>query len=157
MNFGLFSFPAYRLSLIIIGLAAFFGLWWLIDKTKIGAIIRAGMDDKEMTMSLGLNYPLICSGIFALGAFAGGLIGTLGNPIIGVAYDMSMDIMIYAVVVTAVGGVGSITGTLLGGLLVGVIDVFVKVLFPSLANFTVYIILILMLLIRPRGIMGKSR
>ena len=157
INIGDYAFPAYRLALIAIGAAAFIGLWWLLEKTRVGAIIRAGMDDKEMTMGLGLNYGLICSAVFALGAFAGGFAGAIATPLIGVAFYISMDILLYALIVVIVGGTGSVQGTLVGALVIGLIDAFGKALIPDFAMFTMYVALIIILLVKPTGLLGRKQ
>lgn len=157
LSIGNHNFPLYRLALIIIGSAAFFCLWWLVDKTRIGAVIRAGMDDKEMTMGLGVNHEVICSAIFAMGAFAGGFAGFLGTPVIGVVFSMSLDILLYALIVVVVGGPGSVLGTLIGALLIGIIDSFGKAFFPDFAMFTIYVVLIITLLVKPSGILGRPQ
>lgn len=154
---GDYTFPLYRLALIAIGVVAFIGLWWLIERTRIGAIIRAGMDNREMATGLGVNYPLACSAVFTLGAFVGGFAGSLATPVIGVVFTMSLDILLYALIVVVVGGPGSVVGTLVGALIIGVIDAFGKALFPELAMFTMYIVLIIMLLVKPAGILGRKQ
>jgi len=157
INIGTHSFPVYRLALIFIGSAAFAALWWFVNKTRIGAIIRAGMDDKEMTIGLGINHGVICSAIFAMGAFAGGLAGFLGTPVIGVVFSMPFDILLYALIVVVVGGPGSVLGTLIGALLIGIIDSFGKALFPDFAMFSIYIVLIITLVVKPSGILGRAQ
>ena len=150
------GFPLYRLVLIAIGALLFVLLWWLIERTKLGAMVRAGMDDKEMTLGLGINYPLICCSVFTLGALLSGLAGILATPVLGVTHSMSMDILLYAMIVIIVGGAGTVWGTLIGALVIGIVDAFTKAYIPDLAMFTIYIIFILMLLIKPTGIIGKK-
>lgn len=154
---GSFAFPFYRLFLIGLGGIAFILLWWLIERTRIGAIVRAGMDNKEITMGLGINYPLTCSAVFTLGACIGGFAGTVATPFIGVVQSMSLDILLYALIVVVVGGPGSVLGTLLGALIIGIVDAFGKAFFPDLAMFTMYLVLIIMLLLKPTGILGRSQ
>jgi branched-chain amino acid transport system permease protein len=155
---GNYTFPAYRLVIIVVGVVAFLVLWWLIDKTRVGAIVRAGMDNKEMTTSLGVNYGLTCSIVFTIGAFAGGFAGLIATPVIGVVFDESMSILLYAMIVVVVGGPGSVLGTLVGALIIGLVDTFITsyLRIYSLNMFTVYIVLIIMLLVKPAGIMGKK-
>jgi len=154
---GDYAFPFYRVFLTGIGAIAFMGLWWVVDKTRIGAIVRAGMDNKEMTMGLGINYSLTCSAVFALGAFVGGFAGSVATPLIGVVQSMALDILLYALIVVVVGGPGSVLGTLIGALIVGIVDAFGKAFFPDLAMFTMYLVLIIMLLVKPTGILGRSQ
>ena len=157
VTIGDFNFSVYRFAIIAIGLVIFGGLWWLQDKTKIGARIRAGMDNKEMTTGLGVNYGMISTAIFILGAIMGGLAGFLGAPIIGAFPEMSMDILLLAMIVSVVGGLGSIQGALLGSLIIGIIDTFGKAYFPDFATFTVYFIFIIMLLAKPTGLIGRKQ
>ena len=157
IGIGDFSFPIYRFGLIVIGLAIYFCLWWLQDKTRIGARIRAGMDDKEMTIGLGVDYGLISSAIFIVGAVMGGLAGFLGAPIIGIYPEISMQILLLAMIVVIVGGLGNIQGALIGSLIIGLIDTFGKAYFSDFAMFTVYLIFIIMLLVRPTGLLGRKK
>ena len=157
IDIGDYSFPAYRLALIGIGIVAFIGLWWILEKTRAGAIIRAGMDDKEMTVGLGLNYGLVCSAVFALGSFAGGFAGAIATPLIGVAFFIPMDILLYALIVVIVGGTGSVQGTLVGALVIGLVDAFGKALIPDFAMFTMYVALIIILLVKPTGLLGRKQ
>ena len=156
VSLGDFGFPAYRLALIVVGALSFSFLWWLIEKTKLGSIVRAGMDDKEITLTLGLNYTRICVTVFALGAFLAGFAGGLGGPVLGLLPFMSMNVLLYAIAVIIVGGPGSVTGTLIGALSIGIIDTFGKIFLPGFAMFTVYLVFVLMLLVRPTGLMGRK-
>ena len=153
---GHINFPIYRLSIIVIGLAIYFVLWWLHDRTRAGARIRAGMDDKEMTIGLGINYGLISTVIFIIGTVMGGFASFLGTPILGVEPEMSMPILLIAMIVVVVGGLGNIKGALLGSLIIGFIDTFGRVYFADFAMFTVYLIFIIVLLVRPTGLLGRK-
>jgi branched-chain amino acid transport system permease protein len=152
---GELAFPFYRLVLIGIGLAVFIASWWLQERTRAGAIVRAGMDDREMTMGLGINYALVSSGVFFIGAALAGFAGFLGSPITGASWDMGFPILILALIVVVIGGVGRVQGTFLGALLIGLIDSLGKTFFPAFAAFTVYVFFILVLLFRPTGLLGK--
>ncbi len=157
VSVGNYAFPFYRVFLIGVGAIAFIALWWIVERTRIGSIVRAGMDNKEMTRGLGINYSLTCSAVFALGALVGGFAGSVATPLIGVFQSMALDILLYALIVVVVGGPGSVLGTLIGALIIGLVDAFGKAFFPDLAMFTMYLVLILMLLIKPSGILGRSR
>jgi branched-chain amino acid transport system permease protein len=154
---GDYAFPFYRVFLTGIGAIAFIGLWGLIEKTRIGAIVRAGMDNREMTMGLGIHYGLTCSAVFTLGAFVGGFVGSLATPFIGVVQSMALDILLYALIVVVVGGSGSVLGTFIGALTIGIVDAFGKAFFPDFAMFTMYLVLIIILLVKPTGILGRSQ
>jgi branched-chain amino acid transport system permease protein len=154
---GDYNFLIYRFGLIFIGLVLFFGMWWLQDKTRIGARVRAGMDNKNMTMSLGINYALIATAIFILGAAMGGLAGYLGSPILGAEPEMSMPILLLAMIIVVIGGLGSIQGALIGSLIIGIINTFGNVYFQDFAMFTSYLIFIIVLIVRPTGLLGRKR
>lgn len=154
LEIGGLHFPVYRLSLLGIGLVIAAGLY-LFDRTRAGSIVRAGMDNAEMTMGLGINLRLVSSAVFALGAFIAGFAGILGVPIFGAYPEIALDALTLALIVVVVGGTGSIQGAFIAALLLGVLDSFGKALFPGLASYIMYIALIVILLFRPSGIMGR--
>lgn len=154
---GGYSFPVYRLALIIIGLVLAVGLWLFQEKTRAGAIVRAGMDDKEMVGGLGINYGLISSIVFFVAIFVAGLAGFIGAPVLGAYLGAGFDILLFAMIIAVVGGVGTVQGALVGGLLIGLLDSFGKTLFPNIAMFTMYLVLIVVLLGRPTGLLGRKR
>ena len=150
------SYPTARIGIIFIGLLVAAGLWWLQNKTRVGAIVRAGMDNKEMTGGLGINLARVSMAVFFLGSFIAGAAGVIGAQLLGVRTMMSIDILLLALVVIIVGGVGSVQGALLGSILIGTIDAFGRALFPEFAIFTIYLAMIAILLIRPSGILGRE-
>lgn len=152
-----FGYPLYRLAIILMGAIIFLALWFFQEKTRTGAIMRAGMDDKQMIIGLGVDYGLFSSFIFFLGAFLGGMAGFLGTPIIGIQAGLSMDILLLAIIVIVVGGVGYVQGTLLGAILIGIIDSLGKAYFPDFALFTVYLAMIVILLCKPYGLLGRAQ
>ncbi len=151
------SYPQYRLAIVLIGLLIFFGLWYLQEKTRLGATIRAGMDDKQMTIGMGINYNMYASFVFFMGAFLGGLAGYLGTPVIGIQPGISLDILLFAMIIIVVGGVGSIQGALIGSILIGVVDAFGRAYFPNIALYTVYLTMIIILIVRPSGLLGRTQ
>jgi branched-chain amino acid transport system permease protein len=150
------SYPTARIATIIIGLILAAGLWWLQDKTRVGAIVRAGMDNAEITIALGINLRRVSTAVFFLGAFIAGTAGVIGAQLLGAYTALGIDILLLALVVLIVGGVGSIQGALLGSILIGTIDAFGKALFPELARFTIYLAMITILVIRPWGLLGRK-
>jgi branched-chain amino acid transport system permease protein len=152
--FGI-AYPKPRLAVIVIGLMLATGLWWLQDRTRMGAIVRAGMDDKETTMGLGINLERAFALIFFISSLIAGLAGVIGAHLLGVNTTLGLDVLLLALIVIIVGGVGSIQGSLLGGILIGVIDTFGKALFPELAMFTMYLTMIVVLMVRPAGLLGR--
>ncbi len=149
------SYPIARIAIIAVGLIMAIGLWWLQDRTRVGAIVRAGMDDKEMTGGLGINLKWFITAVFMLGTFMAGFAGVIGAQLLGVSQALGWDVLLLAFAVIVIGGMGSIQGALLGAMLIGLIDAFGKALFPDLALFTIYLVMIIILLIRPSGLMGK--
>jgi branched-chain amino acid transport system permease protein len=149
-------YPAYRLAIILTGVIVFIGLYWFQEKTRWGAIVRAGVDDKEMATGLGINIPLVFTMVFCLGAFIAGFGGFMGSPILGLHIGLDVEIIMLALAVIIVGGIGSLPGCLTTCLLLGLADTFGKMLWPSFASLTIYIIVAIVLLVRPTGLFGKK-
>ncbi len=150
------SFPIYRLAIIAIGLMIAVGLWLFQEKTRIGSIIRAGVDDKEMVTGVGINIGVIFTLVFVLGAFLAGFGGVIGGPMQGVYPGLDLEILIVALVVVVVGGLGSLPGALLGAMMIGIVDTVIRALFPGLAMFAVFMLMAIVLLVRPAGLLGKK-
>ena len=153
---GGYTYSTARIAISLIGIAVAIGLWWLIERTRIGAIIRAGMDDRETTMGLGINHGLFAAAIFVLGCFLVGGTGVIGAHLFGVYLDLGLDILLLAIVVTVVGGTGSVRGALLGAMLIGLIISFGKALVPQLSMFFIYLAMIIILLVKPSGLLGRA-
>lgn len=150
-------FPIHRFAVIGIGAAICLGLWWLQDKTRIGSIIRAGMDDKEMTSGLGINLTPINIGAFVLGSAIAGGGCVIGVQLLGsISHYDGFEILLLAVAVCIIGGIGSVQGAVVGALLIGIIDSFGRVYFPVMAPWTMYLLLIVILLVRPSGLLGRK-
>ncbi|MGH7766623.1 MAG: branched-chain amino acid ABC transporter permease [Candidatus Binatia bacterium] len=148
-------FPSYRLFVIATGIVIGIGLWWLQEKTRLGAMIRAGVDDEEMARGVGVNVALLSTAVFGFGAFLAALGGILGGPFVGVYPGADFEVLLLAFVVTIVGGLGSLKGAFIGGLLIGLLDNFGKALFPELALFTIFAPMAIILAIRPTGLFGR--
>ncbi len=149
------AYPKARLATIIIGFVLAIVLWWLQDKTRVGAMVRAGMDNKEMAMGLGINMERVFALVFFVASCIAGVAGVLGAQLLGVYNALGFEMLLLALIVIIVGGVGSVQGALLGGILIGVIDAFGRALFPKLAMFTMYLTMIIILLVRPSGLLGR--
>lgn len=151
------SLPVHRFAVIAIGLLICLFLWWVQDKTRIGGIIRAGMDDAEMVSGLGINLTPVNALSFLLGSAIAGAGAVIGVQLFGsFAFNDGMDMLLVAIAVVVIGGVGSVQGALVGALLLGIIDTFGRVYFPQVAEYTMYIVLILVLMVRPSGILGRK-
>lgn len=150
------AFPVYRFGIIFIGLGIAVLLWLFLEKTRTGIIIRAGVDDKEMVSGLGINIKLYFSGIFALGAFLAAIGGVIGGPIIGAYPGLDFEILVLALAVVVVGGLGTLKGAFWGSLLIGFAETFGKAIFPDFAMFTIYVTMALILIFKPSGLLGKE-
>jgi len=148
-------FPLYNVFLIIMGFFLFFLIWFLIRRTTWGKMMRAAADDREMTASLGLNVPLIFSSVFALGAWIAAMGGALVAPMGGMAADMGIDAGIIAFIVVVIAGLGSLPGALLAAFICGEVMAFGILILPELAIAFIYLVLVVVLILRPWGIFGK--
>jgi branched-chain amino acid transport system permease protein len=156
LEVGGLSFPIYRVFICGVGLLILALLWWIQDRTRWGAIIRAGMDNKEMTVSLGVNYGLVSTLVFILGVLLAGAGGVLGAPIVGAFPQMGDNLLLLSLIVVVVGGTGYIQGTMLGALVIGLLDTFGKAYVPKAAMFFAYIVFLIILLVRPSGLIGRK-
>jgi branched-chain amino acid transport system permease protein len=148
-------YPFSRVAIIVIGLSVAFGLWWLQDKTRIGAMVRAGMDDRDMTKGLGISVELIAGTLFFVGAFLAGFAGVIGAQLIGANLSLGLDILLLALIVVVIGGMGSVQGSLIGAMMIGLVDAFGKILFPDFAMFMLYFLMVIVLVIKPTGLLGR--
>jgi branched-chain amino acid transport system permease protein len=156
ISIGGIMFPAFRLVVIVIGIIVGLFLWWFQEKTKYGAIVRAGVDDEEMAEAVGLNIPLIMTMVFGLGSLLAGLAGGIGGSFIGVYPGVDFEILLLAIVVIIIGGLGSLKGALIGALLVGLVDSVGRALFPNLSMFLLFFIVVLVLTLRPSGLFERE-
>lgn len=154
VQIGLGVFSAYRLFLIGFGIAVAFLLWLFLERSRIGAMVRAGVDNAEMAAGLGGNIPALFTGIFGLGVALAALGGIVAGPVLGLYPGMDNEILIPAFIVIVIGGMGSLRGAFVGSLLIGIADTFGKAYFQSLALFLIYLAMTAVLLIRPQGLFG---
>lgn len=148
-------YPVSRIVIIIVGLVLAVGLWWLQDRTRVGAIVRAGMDDKEVAEGLGINFGRASVTLFVVGACVAGFAGVIGAQMLGASLDFGTTMLTFALIVVIVGGVGSVQGALLGAIGIGLLDAFGKILFPGVATFAMYLVMIIILVVRPVGLLGR--
>jgi len=149
-------YPIYRLAIILVGIIIFSCLYWFQEKTLWGAIVRAGVDDKEMATGLGINIPLVFTMVFSLGGFLAGFGGFFGSPILGLHIGLDIEIIMLALAVVIVGGIGSLHGCLATCLLMGLSDTLGKVLWPHYASLTIYLVVVIVLLVKPSGLFGRG-
>ncbi|MGH7071230.1 MAG: branched-chain amino acid ABC transporter permease [Acetobacteraceae bacterium] len=152
---GNFAYPKYRLFVIGFSALLALALWLLLERTTFGAILRAGTESTEMVSLLGIDVFRIFSLTFALGAWLAGLAGVLASPIRGAEPFMGPDALAIAFVVVVIGGMGSFTGALAGGLLIGVVQSVMSSLWSEGANLMIYVAMALVILLLPRGLLGR--
>ncbi|MGH7299276.1 MAG: branched-chain amino acid ABC transporter permease, partial [Candidatus Rokuibacteriota bacterium] len=147
--------PSYRLFVIGFGLAMAAALWLLIERTRLGAVIRAGVFDAEMTGGLGINIRRVFTVVFAFGAALGGLSGVIAGPIQSAYPSMGVTILIPALIVVVVGGLGSLKGSLAGSLIIGQAETFGKAWLPDSSMLIIYVVMATVMLVRPQGLFGR--
>jgi len=171
--FGI-TYPAYRFAIIVVGLLAAVGSWLLIHKTRLGMLIRAGSVNPAMVGALGVNIKLLNALLFAVGAALAGLAGVMAGPILSVQSGMGEPVLILALVVIVVGGIGSVRGTFVAALLIAMIDTLgraflpdiLRLMFdvsvanalgPALASMLIYVLMAVVLAFRPQGLMFSNK
>jgi branched-chain amino acid transport system permease protein len=153
---GELHFPVYRIFIIVVAAAVALILWAVVERTRVGAQMRAAVDDAEMARGVGINVSILSLGVFALGAALAGVAGVVAGGFLGVYPGADFEILSYAFVVVIVGGMGSLKGALVGSLMVGLLDNFGKALFPELSYFTLFAPMAAILAIRPTGLFGRA-
>ena len=155
VNLGFGYFPTYRLFVILLTAGLLLALWLFIEKTRFGLIIRAGARNSEIVQVLGVDIGKIWLLVFGLGTGLAALAGCLAAPIRVVMPEMGIPVLIEAFVVTVVGGMGSLTGAVAGGLLIGVVVSVTSAIAPEMANVSMFALMALVLLVRPQGLLGR--
>ena len=149
------DFPTYNLFVLAVGPLVGLGLWLLLRRTQFGRLVRAAANDREMVGVVGVNVTGLFTGVFMLGAWLGGLGGGLAAPIGAIFPGMDVEIIVESFIVVVVGGMGSLGGTLLGALIIGQLNAFGILFFPRFAIVFVYILMAVVLVIRPWGLLGR--
>ncbi|HWH41270.1 MAG TPA: branched-chain amino acid ABC transporter permease [Usitatibacter sp.] len=148
-------FPLYRLGVIGIAAVIALALWLLVEKTRIGAMIRAGVDDLDMARAVGIPVKALFTAVFCLGSALAGLGGVIAGPILSVYPGLDADMLPLALVVVILGGVGSLGGAVLGSIVIGFIYTFGNALLPDLAYVILFLPMVIVLVARPRGLFGR--
>ncbi len=151
-----FSYPLYNLHLVLMGLLVAFGLWLLINKSKIGKISRAVALDKEMVDAIGVNSSWVFSFVFVIGCFLAGLGGALVAPTQNITQGIDHAIIIEAFLIVIIGGLGNIWGTLLGALIFGITDSIGILILPQFAIVFPYFVVVSVLIFRPNGLLKST-
>jgi len=152
---GSFAFPTYRLAISLIAVAFAVALWALLDRTRLGAMIRAGVDDPDMARVAGIRVSRLFTIVFCLGAWLAGFAGVIGGPILSVYPGLDQEMLPLALVVVILGGSGSLLGSLVGSFIVGFLYNFGQAMFPELAYVVLFLPMLLVLVVRPQGLFGR--
>jgi branched-chain amino acid transport system permease protein len=152
---GSLSFPWYRLAISVIAIVFAAALWLLLDRTRLGAMIRAGVDDPSMARVVGIRVSQLFTIVFCLGAWLAGFAGVIGGPILSVYPGLDGEMLPLALVVVIMGGSGSLLGSLVGSFVVGFLYNFGQALFPELAYVVLFLPMLLVLVVRPQGLFGR--
>ncbi len=155
MNLGFMYFPTYRLFSIVLSIAVCLATWFVIERTRLGATLRAGVENPQLTQAFGINVPRMITLTFGFGVGLAGLAGVLAAPIYSVSPLMGADLIVVVFAVVVIGGMGSIMGAIVTGLALGLIQGLTKVVYPPAANTVIFFIMVAVLLIRPAGLFGK--
>jgi branched-subunit amino acid ABC-type transport system permease component len=150
------TYPTFRLAIIAIAIVVGFVMWFIDRNTRIGARVRAGRDDQEMLEALGVDFDRLALAVFIVGAFLAGAAGVLGGQLLGANLVLPPTILLVAIVVVVVGGLGSVGGSFFAAMIIGTVDAVGRVLFPEFAMVTIYLAMIAILLVRPLGLGGRE-
>ena len=152
---GSFRFPTYRLAISLVAVGFAVALWLLMDRTRLGAMIRAGVDDPDMARVAGIRVSRLFTIVFCLGAWLAGFAGVIGGPILSVYPGLDQEMLPLALVVVILGGSGSLLGSLVGSFVVGFLYNFGQAMFPELAYVVLFLPMLLVLVVRPQGLFGR--
>ncbi len=155
LDLWIMRFPAYRAFIIACGLLIWAGLNLVVERTRLGAVIRAAVDNREMARAMGINIEKVYMLTFGFGSVLAGFAGVMGAPFLSVYPGLDWELLPLSLVVIIVGGIGSINGALVGSLILGLLDNFGRALFPDLSYFTLFIPMIVILAFRPQGLLPR--
>jgi branched-chain amino acid transport system permease protein len=156
-NLGFMVLPNYRAWVVLASLLICLGTWVLIEKTRLGATLRAGTENPALVQAFGINVPLMVMLTYASGAALAAIAGVLAAPVIQVTPLMGSNLIIVVFAVVVIGGMGSILGSILTGLALGLIEGLTKVFYPEASSIVVFVIMAIVLMIRPAGLFGKEK
>ncbi|MCV6588876.1 MAG: branched-chain amino acid ABC transporter permease [Marinobacterium sp.] len=148
--------PNYRAWIIVASLAVCFSTWWMIEKTKLGAYLRAGTENPAMMQAFGINVPLIVTLTFGFGVALAGFAGVMAAPVYSVSPEMGSNILIVVFAIVVIGGMGSIGGAILTGLAMGVVEGLTKYFYPEASTTVIFMVMVIVLLVKPAGLFGKE-
>lgn len=148
--------PHYRAWVIVVALLVCFGTWFMIEKTKLGAYLRAGTEDSQLMQGFGINVPLLVSLTYGFGVALAAFAGVLAAPIYSVTPGMGANTLITVFAVVVIGGMGSIGGAIITGILMGVIEGLTKTFYPPASSAVIFLVMVVVLMFRPAGLFGKE-
>ena len=149
------KYPLVRVVIFLAAVAIGIAMWLLLNRTRVGMLIRAGVDDRDMLSATGVRIQLVFAGVFAFGAGLAGLAGVVGGTFQALAPGEDVRFLLYSLIVVIVGGMGSIPGAAIGALLIGLADQFGSVYLPTYAVVLTFLIMVVVLAFRPQGLMGR--
>ena len=156
-NLGFMVLPNYRAWVVLASLVVCFGTWFMIERTQLGALLRAGTENPSLVQAFGVNVPLMVTLTYAFGAALAGLAGVLAAPVVQVSPLMGANLIIIVFAVVVIGGMGSIMGSIITGLGLGLIEGLTRVFYPQASSIVVFVIMAIVLMIRPAGLFGKEK
>ncbi|MGB3415482.1 MAG: branched-chain amino acid ABC transporter permease [Mesorhizobium sp.] len=156
VNLGFMFLPVYRGWVVVASLIVCFGTWALIEKTRLGSYLRAATENPQLVQAFGVNVPLLLTLTYGLGSALAGLAGILAAPVYQVSPLMGSDLIIVVFAVVVVGGMGSILGAIVTGYALGLAEGLTKVFYPEASNLVVFVIMVVVLLVRPAGLFGRD-
>ena len=156
VNLGFMFMPYYRAWVIVAALLVCFGTWFVIEKTKLGSYLRAGTEDSQLMQGFGINVPLLISVTYGFGVALAAFAGVLAAPIYSVTPVMGSSTLIVVFAVVVIGGMGSIGGAIITGILMGVIEGLTKTFYPPASSAVIFLVMVLVLMFRPSGLFGKE-
>jgi branched-chain amino acid transport system permease protein len=151
------TYPTYRLVLIGIGLVMAVAVWLVMERTSIGALVRAAVADREMVSAMGIDNRKVKIAVLAFGSVLASVAGVLGGPVYGVRPGLDETVLLLALIVVVIGGLGSIKGAFIGAMIIGQVDSLGRALLPELASFILFGALALVLIVRPQGLFGPKK
>lgn len=156
INLGFMFLPYYRAWVVAIAVVVCLAVWFLIEKTKLGGYLRAGTENPALMQAFGINVPLLVTLTYGFGVALAAFAGVLAAPIYSVSPGMGANLLIVVFAVVVIGGMGSIFGSIVTGLMMGVIEGLTKVYYPEASNTVIFLVMIFVLLVRPAGLFGKE-
>lgn len=156
-NLGFMVLPNYRVWVIVASLTVCLSTWFVIEKTRLGATLRAGTENPKLVQAFGINVPLMVTLTYAGGAALAALAGVLAAPVIQITPLMGSNLIIVVFAVVVIGGMGSILGSIITGVMLGLVEGLTKVFYPEASNIVVFVIMAIVLMLRPAGLFGKEK